>query len=1689
MTSCNKIKDVGQMLSVIHLDLYHSIFQAFGYQTVSDCEQLNHEILQQMGVSLTGHRKRILNKIHNLLGKSGNIEAANHEIEENEEVVPLPRSTDCRTPQTESEMIALQVTEQPQNSLIKVKHCPKEEVGLTIVPVQPEDSNKSSEKEQLPEKQPDAGVKACEKTMENKLHDNSPENLDFFEFQGPMVNNNLYGQIEEDSGHKRQIKNVPTRSFILRNRPVPKLPPCVRNSYGKSCDQDTRNINIGDEITDSISPYEETFFFSDSDFAKMLKCTFGVDLLGLRNPSLKFLTWLLLSRLTLQHVTCWRVIADGYDLLSYRAAGQEMHSKARSYEWGAKLIFAWPPYFATSCSTETHMTFCCSDLRALEICGGRAGKGTDCSDPALNHKAPSHLSQETSGESEVNEEACEINASPLINSLCTSSIKNMPEQQDQNTEESPYSTMEECSSTLGLDVTEELKKQSLKTPSMQHDNVSCHLVQTLQAEEFSISPYACFYGPSTNKAGWLDKLSPHRYRTGMFQKRWVKMDGQYISYYYNDRDVFSKGKISLIAVTNVYILGENKFEIVTPQRTYVFRAENDGDRKDWIVTIEHALKSQPNKYLTLDVSDKSGYLEIKGYKNKIFTVLTGSRILLSKSKQDAKSGIYITDITMALINLKNLDKKGFEITTPFRNFCFTAESEREKQEWIEAVQLCIAEALADYEVAKKIWFNESNRSCADCHAPYPDWASINLGVVICKDCAGQHRILGSKISKVHSLKLDSSIWSNELVELFIIVGNEKVNSYWETNLLSGSNTKIHKASNINQRRLYITQKYKEGRFKKTQSPRLSQGKLNEALCASVIKRDVLETMTLVFSGADIMCTTGDTVHSTPYLLAKGAGHHLQMEFLHHNRFSDYKASDIAESGNMRTLFCCGFLFKASSSSSKLATNRKLKEDMKRWWCTIEDNFLCYHEHENASHPDGVIDLSEGICLVVHPSDPPGAFFTFEIYLLSERMFLFGSENRESQIEWTKAITKSFVPTVPGCLLAMDFSIIGYLYYKDSYSRNQWKEGWFALHKSCLHYCPKQEDEQRDVIQLKKLQELTTNLSVSKGEKISSLVLVENARTLYIHGHRELDFMIWHSAIEKAAGTDGNALQDQQLSKNNIPITVSSCIAFVTQYGLGSKSLYLKNGNPLHVRELLEDFKKDARSIKLKVGTHQLEDVTDVLKCFLYEIDDALLTKELYPYWISALDIKDEQERVLNLKNLIGTLPLLNKATLSAIIEHLYRIQKCSDINHLDIHVLAATFSSCLFQTNGQKDDEVSVVENLITHYVEIFNVSEDQLQQMDTENRFITKWRDSKVCQSGDLLIEVYLEKKEPDTCIIIRASPTMDATELTNCAVGIKNRTKEMLWSAFEVIENGELERLMHYKEKVLDTVLQWSLLPDPGMAYLLVKPFYTSDIKKAGKKTLYQMQTGYMKYKEDPSKLLAGNKFQERYFVLHERKLLLYKDIKSLKPEKMLPIVPSKLFVGIKKKLKPPTSWGFTIYFEKYQWHLCCDTEETLMEWEMSFLNAQHPGDVFPFMKRIKQVPVAKNVKMRELQMKQENASVRMHQTETGLNPWSDKMIPKLNYTLSREDISSTLKQRASLLADVLERKEEETLTKQKKHYSLVDLDSPSNYDGEKHSMGSQNNTLNQYSKMPVASSVKMPPKLIKELNSVIQKNKKKE
>lgn len=71
-------------------------------------------------------------------------------------------------------------------------------------------------------------------------------------------------------------------------------------------------------------------------------------------------------------------------------------------------------------------------------------------------------------------------------------------------------------------------------------------------------------------------------------------------------------------------------------------------------------------------------------------------------------------------------------------------------------------------------------------------------------------------------------------------------------------------------------------------------------------------------------------------------------------------------------------------------------------------------------------------------------------------------------------------------------------------------------------------------------------------------------------------------------------------------------------GLCQQGVYQRSGDPERVALLLDEFTRDARNVKLRESERHLEEVADTLKSFLSQSEDALLTKELYPYWVSAL---------------------------------------------------------------------------------------------------------------------------------------------------------------------------------------------------------------------------------------------------------------------------------------------------------------------------------------------------------------------------------------------------------------------------------------------------------------------------------------
>uniref|UniRef100_A0A8D0CKB8 ArfGAP with RhoGAP domain, ankyrin repeat and PH domain 1 n=1 Tax=Scleropages formosus TaxID=113540 RepID=A0A8D0CKB8_SCLFO len=1055
------------------------------------------------------------------------------------------------------------------------------------------------------------------------------------------------------------------------------------------------------------------------------------------------------------------------------------------------------------------------------------------------------------------------------------------------------------------------------------------------------------------KMGWLDKNPPQG--SMIYQRRWVKLDADYLRYFDNEKEVYSKRIISTSSIASVSNIGEQKFEVVTHSRTFVFRAESDLERNGWVSVLQDAVgdprcrRESKGSLLSLSATnhEMQGYLELRGLRSKLYVVLCNDKVFLYKNQEDYKLGIGITFIDMNVGNVKDTDRRSFDLTTPYRIFSFMAETDQLKEQWVEAMRESIAEALSNYEVATKIWSEESNGFCADCGATKPEWAAINLCVVFCKRCAGQHRGLGPSISKVRSLKMDKKVWTEELIQLFMLLGNARANLFWAANVPPSE--ALLPSSCTEDRRRFITAKYREGKYRRYHQLFGNQQELDNALCINVQSNDVLETLSLVFCGADVNCYTGNPEYPTPIALAQSFNQKLQVEFLSQNR----NTGECVRRFVVPYISSCkflhymappsithnGFLFKTASVGRPI-TERKAKEEFSRRWCTLNDGHFNYYESDKNSTPNGVLKMKEIVCLAVNPPEKHGYNHTFEIYSDSERLYLFGADNLETVKEWVKSITKSFIPASAEDLLNRDFERIGKLRYKDGLNLQSPKLGWFALVGSTLHACF-EDSEGEEAIHLRKLQEL----SIQQENEV--LVLVERGRTLYIEGERKLDFLSWSAAIQQAAGSSGDTLSQQQLTEADIPVIVDRCIHYITQCGLTSEGIYRKSGVNSKIAALLEMFRRDARSVRLKEGEHQVDDVSNVLKRFFRDVEGGIFTSQASQQWLSTAAVTDESAKIAQYQFLLGSLPRVNKATLQALVNHLYCVQRFADHNQMNLHNLAIVFGPSLFQTDGKDYNAGRVVEELIEHYVAIFNVNEQQLQKQLDE---IT------ALGSGDFICTVYLEEKKQSAEQSVKIPATMTAAELT---FEILDRRKISLrekdyWCCFEVNEKEETERPLHYQEKVLP-VLQ-SLGTD---SYLVVKKHFSMEamlVYLASKVDV--SKHGMMKFREERSLLGLGiSGFHDRYFILTSTSLRLYKEVrvrfwelgpKTNRPEKEWPVKCLKVYQGVKKKLRPPTCWGLTVVYEserqekpeKQQWYLCCDTQTEMREWFATFMSIQVRG-----------------------------------------------------------------------------------------------------------------------------------------------------
>ncbi|XP_039159405.1 ADP-ribosylation factor GTPase-activating protein AGD4 isoform X3 [Eucalyptus grandis] len=159
------------------------------------------------------------------------------------------------------------------------------------------------------------------------------------------------------------------------------------------------------------------------------------------------------------------------------------------------------------------------------------------------------------------------------------------------------------------------------------------------------------------------------------------------------------------------------FRIISPSKSFTLQAENEADRMDWVNKIKGAIASLFNSH----------FLQQPNFS--------------ATTKNSASHGLRSADANNSSKDMIKLDGQD--------------------------------------SVAKILRSIPGNDFCAECGSPEPDWASLNLGILLCIKCSGVHRNFGVHISKVRSLTLDVKVWETTVLDLFHALGNSYCNSLWE----------------------------------------------------------------------------------------------------------------------------------------------------------------------------------------------------------------------------------------------------------------------------------------------------------------------------------------------------------------------------------------------------------------------------------------------------------------------------------------------------------------------------------------------------------------------------------------------------------------------------------------------------------------------------------------------------------------------------------------------------------------------------------------------------------------------------------------------------------------------------------------------------------------------------------------------
>ncbi|NWI11044.1 RGAP1 protein, partial [Crypturellus soui] len=159
----------------------------------------------------------------------------------------------------------------------------------------------------------------------------------------------------------------------------------------------------------------------------------------------------------------------------------------------------------------------------------------------------------------------------------------------------------------------------------------------------------------------------------------------------------------------------------------------------------------------------------------------------------------------------------------------------------------------------------------------------------------------------------------------------------------------------------------------------------------------------------------------------------------------------------------------------------------------------------------------------------------------------------------------------------------------------------------------------------------------------------------------------------------------------IPSIIVHCVNEIEQRGLRETGLYRVSGCDKTVKELKEKFLR-AKSVPLLSKVDDIHAVCGLLKDFLRNLKEPLLTFRLNKTFMEAAEISDDDNSVAAMYQAIGELPQANRDTLAFLMIHLQRVAQSPETK-MDVANLAKVFGPTIVAHAVPDPDPLTILQD------------------------------------------------------------------------------------------------------------------------------------------------------------------------------------------------------------------------------------------------------------------------------------------------------------------------------------------------------------------------------------------------------------